>query len=71
MNQVMPQSTRTPFPEDGLEPARELALVGAEGAGGSEAESVSPRRRPRPTLHLAAHEIIRFAPPAEREHEAG
>ena len=67
MNHVMSQSPRPPLPEDRLEPKRELAFVGAERAEGSEPEPVSPRRPPLPTLHLAAHEIVRFAPPEERD----
>ena len=67
MNHVMPQSADTPRPEDGLEWTRELALVGADRADGSETEATAPRRPPLPTLHLAEHEIIRFAPPNEPE----
>ena len=59
-------SIEVPPPDDGPEVTPELALVGAgaENAPGDPAPSAAPRRRPPlPTLHLAAHEIVRFRAP--------
>lgn len=60
-------SIEVPPPDDGPEVTPELALVGAgaaEDAAGDPGRSAAPRRRPPlPTLHLAAHEIVRFRAP--------
>ena len=57
---------------DGPKLTPELVLVGAgvaDDTAGDHATRAAPQRRPPlPTLHLAAHEIIRFRAP-ERDPE--
>jgi hypothetical protein len=54
-------------PSEDVRLTPELVLVAGDLAdAGRDAALVAPRRRPPlPTLHLASHEIVRFAPPPE------
>ena len=67
MNGVMMHSSDNSVPSEAVRLTPELVLVaGTLADAGPEPAAPAPRRRPPlPTLHLASHEIVRFAPPTD------
>jgi hypothetical protein len=67
MSGVMTHSPDNGVPSEGVRLTPELVLVtGNLADAGYEPATPAPRQRPRlPTLHLASHEIVRFAPPPD------
>jgi hypothetical protein len=64
---AMAHSGDNGIPSDGVRLTPELVLVAGDlGDARQEPAAPAPRRRPPlPTLHLASHEIVRFAPPPD------
>jgi hypothetical protein len=64
---VVMHSSDNGVPPEGVRLTPELVLVAGDLAeAGRDPAAPAPRRRPPlPTLHLAWHEIVRFAPPPD------